>query len=85
VQLVSVERDGMTMTPEAAGLTVTPPTQSARLEQARRAAEQIAQESLPLDRSLAQLFDALNARTAQVQRLLAVIDGLTKDAGQGGS
>lgn len=54
--------------------------QADAVAQARRAAEQIAQEGLPLDRSLAQLLDALNARTAQVQRLLAVIDGLTRTA-----
>lgn len=44
---------------------------------AREAAAGIAKEGLPLDRSLAQLLDALNMRTAQVQRLLAIIDGLT--------
>ncbi len=77
MEIVSVERDGVTMTPEAAGLAITPPPRAERLAQARRAAEQIAQEGLPLDRSLAQLLDALNARTDQVRRLLAVIDGLT--------
>lgn len=80
MEIVSVERDGRTMTPETAGLTVHPPTQAERLAQARQNAAQIAQEGLPLDRSLAQLLDALNARTAQVQRLLAVIDGLTRTA-----
>ena len=51
--------------------------QDDRLQQARQAAAQVAQEGLPLDRSLAQLLDALNARTAQVRRLLQIIDGLT--------
>lgn len=51
--------------------------QADAVAQARQNAAQIAQEGLPLDRSLAQLLDALNARTDQVRRLLAVIDGLT--------
>lgn len=59
------------------------PQSPTQIAQARQAAAQIAQEGLPLDRSLAQLLDALNARTDQVRRLLAVIDGLTAGTAEG--
>lgn len=60
------------------------PQSPTQIAQARQAAEQIAQQGLPLDRSLGQLLDALNLRTAQVQQLLQIIDGLTRtDEGAG--
>ncbi len=51
-----------------------------KAQHARSTAASVLQQEMPMDRSLAQLIDTLNARTAQVQRLVAVIDALTTPA-----